>query len=336
MCKDYVLHISKVSVDNDKSYLNAIDEWESNWIPMHENQHELRHSTKLTRNLEEFQDRIDTLRGHIMELEATPGQPTFAAVAAASGDKPLTRRDTPAPPAPTSTSKKLMPVKPQAAPTMAPAATPPATQVARPPDARATSKDKGKGHALPGPYIDEVPAGIPSFKEDHYGYNLAFDDNKFDDEYAANYTATSTSNMAARVSVILTWTTPAGNSATSSTMGGELAVLHLENLAEFRLAMDAMEAAHCEGNDQKMDLLASICKVVLSAHKLGGNQSLLEKSITHMWWVPDWLPTTRYDQVEGKHVPLNFTVGQQHEYHEWRDHHNQQQLIRRGAPKPLA
>ena len=144
----------------------------------------------------------------------------------------------------------------------------------------AALEDKGKGHALPGPYIDKVPAGIPSYEEDPYRYNLAFDDNEF--EYAADYTSTSTSNMVACIAAILSGTTPAGNSASSSRVGGELTVLHPENLAEFRLAMDAMEAAHCEGNDWKVDLLPSICKVVSSAHKSGKNQSLLEKSNTHV------------------------------------------------------
>ena len=66
---------------------------------------------------------------------------------------------------------------------MAPAAAPPATNVAGPSsDMRAVPKDKGKGCALPGAYIDEVPAGIPSFKDDPYGYSLAFND-----EYAADY-----------------------------------------------------------------------------------------------------------------------------------------------------
>ena len=54
------------------------------------------------------------------------------------------------------------------------------------------------------------------------------------------------------------------------------------------------------------------------------------------WRVPDWLPVTRYDQAEGKHVPLNFTIGQQREYRERRNRHNRQQLIRGGASKPLA
>ena len=54
------------------------------------------------------------------------------------------------------------------------------------------------------------------------------------------------------------------------------------------------------------------------------------------WRVPDWLPMTRYDQAEGKHVPLNFTIGQQREYRECRNRHNRQQSIRGGAPKPLA
>jgi hypothetical protein len=81
--------------------------------------------------------------------------------------------------------------------------------------------------------------------------------------------------------------------------------------------MDAMEAAHHEGNDQKLDLLASICNVVSLAHKSGKNKSLLEKSITHTWQVPDWLPATRYDQLEGKLIPMNYTIGQYCEYCEW-------------------
>ena len=97
VCKDYVLHISEASMNNDKSYLDTVNKWESNWIPVHDHQRELQHSSRLTHNLEECKDKIDALRGHIMELEVTPGQPTFAAVAVASGDKPLTRRDTPAP-----------------------------------------------------------------------------------------------------------------------------------------------------------------------------------------------------------------------------------------------
>jgi hypothetical protein len=142
-----------------------------------------------------------------------------------------------------------------------------------------------------------------------------------------------TSDTAARVAAILTGTAQTGNSASSSREGGEPAVLHPENIAEFQLAMEAMDAAHREGNDRKMDLLASLRKVVSLAHKAGKNQSPIGKSITKAWRVPDWLPTTRYDQSEGKHVPLNFTIGQQHEYH---DHRNRKQLIGREAPKPSA
>ena len=73
--------------------------------------------------------------------------------------------------------------------------------------------------------------------------------------------------------------------------------------------------------------------MVSLAHKAGKNQSPLEKSITKVWRVPDWLPATRYDQLEGRHIPLNFTIGQQRKYCNYR---NRQQSIRGGAPKPLA
>ena len=62
--------------------------------------------------------------------------------------------------------------------------------------------------------------------------------------------------------------------------------------------MDAMEAAHHEGNDQKLDFLAPIRNVVLLAHKSGKNKSPLKKSITLVWWLPDWLPMTCFDQLE--------------------------------------
>ena len=103
----------------------------------------------------------------------------------------------PAPPAPTSMSKKPVPIKPQVAPSMVPATAPHATQVAGPFDARTTSRDKGKGHALPGPYVNEVPASIPSFEDDPYGYSLAYDDDEYDDDYVADYAAAPTSNMVA-------------------------------------------------------------------------------------------------------------------------------------------
>ena len=183
VCKDYVLQISEASMDNDASYLNAIDRWESNWVPAYEHECVLWQNTRLVHDLDNCQDKLDALRERLRDLEATSSQPTFAAVAAASGDKPLIRRDPPAPPAPSSASRKPAPAKQQAAPSMVPASTAPASQVAGPSsDARTMSKDKGKGCALPGPYNDEVPAGIPSFKDDPYGYSLAFND-----EYAADY-----------------------------------------------------------------------------------------------------------------------------------------------------
>ena len=188
VCKDYVLHISEASMDDDESYLDAFDRWESNWVPIHEHECVMRQNTRLSHDLDDCQDELRTLRERVRDLEATPSQPTFAAVAAVSGDKPLTGRDPPAPPGPSSVSKKPTPTKQQAAPSMAPATIAPATRVAGPSsDAKAVSKDKGKGRALPGPYNDEVPASIPSFEDDPYGYSLAFDDNEYDDEYAADY-----------------------------------------------------------------------------------------------------------------------------------------------------
>ena len=171
-------------------------------------------------------------------MEATPSQPTFAAVAAVSDDKPLTRRDPPAPPTTSSTSKKPAPTKQKAAPWMAPAAAAPATNVAGPSsDARATSKDKGKGRALPGPYINEVPAGIPSFEDDPYAYSLTFDDDEYDDEYVADYATALTSDTVVHVAAILAGTAHTGNSASSSRKGGEPAVLHPKNIAESHLSV---------------------------------------------------------------------------------------------------
>ena len=132
-------------------------------------------------------------------------------------------------PVPTSVSKKPTPPKQQAAPSIAPGTAPPATQVAGPSsDARAASKDKGKGRALPGPYIDKVPASILSFEDDPYSYSLAFND-----EYAANYATVLISDTVEHVAAILMGTAPAGNFASSSREGEELAVLHPKTLPSF-------------------------------------------------------------------------------------------------------
>ena len=180
VCKDYVLHVSEASMDNDASYLDAIDRWESNWVLAHKHERVLRENTRLVHDLDRCQDKLEALRERLRDLEVTPSQPTFAAVAAAIGDKPLTRRDPPAPPASSSVSKKPAPAKQQAAPSMAPASTAPASQVAGPSSgAKTASKDKGKGCALPGPYNDEVPAGILSFEDDPYGYSLAYNNNDY-------------------------------------------------------------------------------------------------------------------------------------------------------------
>ena len=151
---------------------------------------------------------------------------------------------------------------------MAPASTAPASQVAGPSSGvKTVSKDKGKGRALPGPYNDEVPADIPSFEDDPYGYSLAYDDDEYNNDYIADYTA-----------AILAGTTQTGNSVSSSRKGGEPAVLHPTNIAEFQLTMEAMDAAHREGNDRKMDLLASLRKVVSLAHKAAKTSLRLKRA----------------------------------------------------------
>ena len=96
VCKDYDLHVGKALMDNDESYLNAIDRRESNWVPIPEHEHVIRQTTRLSHDLDNCQDKLRALRECVRDLKATPSQPTFAAVAAASGDKPLTRRDLPA------------------------------------------------------------------------------------------------------------------------------------------------------------------------------------------------------------------------------------------------
>ena len=41
VCKEYVLHIPETLIDNDDLYLDPIDQWVSQWIPMHEHLLEL-------------------------------------------------------------------------------------------------------------------------------------------------------------------------------------------------------------------------------------------------------------------------------------------------------
>jgi hypothetical protein len=51
MCKTYVLHLAEALMNNEASDLNAITKRESHWVPMHELQHDLRHSAELAHNL---------------------------------------------------------------------------------------------------------------------------------------------------------------------------------------------------------------------------------------------------------------------------------------------
>jgi hypothetical protein len=73
-------------MDNDESYLDAVDRRESNWVPVHEHEHVIRQNMRLSHDLDDCQDEISALRERIRDLEATPSQPTFAAVATVSGD----------------------------------------------------------------------------------------------------------------------------------------------------------------------------------------------------------------------------------------------------------
>ena len=57
VCKDYVLHVSEVSMDNDVSYLDAIDRRESNWVPAHEHERVLWQNTRLVHDLDNCQDK---------------------------------------------------------------------------------------------------------------------------------------------------------------------------------------------------------------------------------------------------------------------------------------
>ena len=110
------------------------------------------------------------------------------------------------------------------------------------------------------------------------GTALTYDNDKYDDDYIADYAAVLTSDMAACVAPILMGTAQTGNSASSSREGGEPAVLHPKNIAKFQLAMEAMDAAHREGNDRRMDLLASLRKVVSLAHKAAKTSLRLKRA----------------------------------------------------------
>ena len=102
-----------------------------------------------------------------------------------------------------------MPIKSQVPPTMVPTAAPPAMHAGQS-DMHSMSKDKGKGCALPGPYTDEVPAGILSYKEDPYGYNLTFDSNEFNNEYTAKELPTLMLNTVEHVSTFISGTASVG------------------------------------------------------------------------------------------------------------------------------
>ena len=132
-------------------------------MTVHEHQWELRHASSIACDLEDCQDKISPLRRHLKRLEATPVTSYLAAVATISGDKPLTRREAPAPPALTSTSNKSAPLNLrlyhlQYQP-------PPCLQCKLQACLMCHLLQKRKTRtALPGRYHNKVPAGILSFK----------------------------------------------------------------------------------------------------------------------------------------------------------------------------
>jgi hypothetical protein len=215
---------------------------------------------------------------------------TFAGKAATSGHKPLTRRIPPAPPASMSASLALMKpasIHSTAGPSTVPVTVPPPAQSTGPSDVPSTMKDKGKGHAAPGPYINEMPKGMLSFEEDPYGYSLEFDNDKFNDlNYDADQVCAAVLDTTRCMTVILSGTASTGNSGSSETGGREPAVLRPKTMAEFRLAYDALDT--------------TLCNVVTSAHKAGKNKFQLEKGIVDIWQVPDWQASTK---PKGKSFP---------------------------------
>ena len=71
VCKDYVLHVSEVSMDNDESYLDAFDRRESNWVPVHEHEHVIQQNMRLSHNLDDCQDKLHALREDIFQSHYT-------------------------------------------------------------------------------------------------------------------------------------------------------------------------------------------------------------------------------------------------------------------------
>jgi hypothetical protein len=127
--------------------------------------------------------------------------------------------------------------------------------------------------------------------DDPYVDALNHDNDKFDDsDHEAEDGAVAMLDTACLIRGILDGSMMAQRSSMTSSSqegGREYVVLHPKTMAEFRLAVEAMNTAHREENPWKTDFLASLHKVVAMAHK-AGNKSQLNKSIIMQWRVPDW------------------------------------------------
>jgi hypothetical protein len=139
-------------------------------------------------------------------------------------------------------------------------------------------------------------------------------DNEFDDsDGEAEDGAAAMSDTAHLVRGILEGSIMAQKSLMTSGLqegGREYVVLHPKTTAKFRLAVEAMNAAHRKENPQKTDLLASLHKVVTTAHK-AGNKSQLNKSIIMQWQVPDWAEAMEYNSSLDTMVPIGYSVAEQ-------------------------
>ena len=175
-----------------------------------------------------------------------------------------------------------MPASSSAGLSMGSATIPPEAHSAGLSDVPAPMKDKGKGHALPGPYINEVPADILSFEENPYRYSLSYNNDEFNNSnYNAKDMQAAVSETTKLIHTILSGTASNRNSGSFKGEERVCVILCSKAMAKFRFTYDAMDTAYHEGNHWKYDLLASICNVVPMAHKSGENK--LQLSIVNVW-----------------------------------------------------
>jgi hypothetical protein len=284
-CSDYVSHVNEAAMEDDKSYIAAMNKRSDAFVPKSEWRKEcdiynnlladyesLRsHTAKVESELDASRCAVDELETELALMKETARSTSYASA-----------------------------VSRQASSRVATAPKPPINLKV------AAQSTKGKGKApLPPPPVPVKPS--PKGKgrvvtADDYELAMSYDDDEFDDpdraaQEAVNYADAPDSVCANQVRAILAGTPYSHPSRSGGAfVQGRMAEVTPTNEAQFIFAREALEAAHREQNTHKTDLLNAIRRYVTKCHATPASQRTeVQKAALLQWRLPDWASVMVFD-----------------------------------------